>query len=131
VGSQLQLSGKTYRLIGVLPSSFRLPLSEVDVLVPFEVHYPEGGVGVYGVVSYQVRRRTRELGVRMALGASPGGVLALVMGEVARIAVPAVAMGLRRPPPGVTLFPGPQKIKKSFFRVQIRTVSARGSDSGR
>jgi putative ABC transport system permease protein len=52
------------------------------------------GVGVYGVVSYQVGRRTRELGIRMALGASPRSVLALVMTEVARIAVPALAVGL-------------------------------------
>ncbi len=36
-------------------------------------------IGLYGVVAFSVTRRTREIGVRMALGANPGGVLAMVM----------------------------------------------------
>jgi predicted permease len=49
--------------------------------------------GIYGVISYQVARRTREIGVRMALGAARGSVLARVVGEAVALAAAGIAIG--------------------------------------
>lgn len=51
-------------------------------------------VGLYGVRSYLVSRRTREFGVRMAIGASPRDVLALVVREAAATTAAGLAIGL-------------------------------------
>jgi putative ABC transport system permease protein len=51
-------------------------------------------LGIYGVVAFSVARRTREMGVRMALGAAPGQVVRQVMGEAARMALAGTAPGL-------------------------------------
>ncbi|HEX6308668.1 MAG TPA: ABC transporter permease [Longimicrobiales bacterium] len=51
-------------------------------------------IGIYGTVSYTVERRTAELGVRVALGASPAGVLALVLRDGFRPVIAGVVFGL-------------------------------------
>jgi putative ABC transport system permease protein len=52
------------------------------------------GVGLYGVMAYSVSQRTREIGIRMALGADPGGVLRIVMREGLLLALLGIGAGL-------------------------------------
>jgi len=51
-------------------------------------------LGLYGLLSFQVARRTRELGVRTALGAQGGDILSLVFKDGARLVLPGLALGL-------------------------------------
>lgn len=50
--------------------------------------------GIYGVLSFLVAQRTSEIGLRLALGASPGQVVGLVMSEAMRLALAGCAAGL-------------------------------------
>jgi putative ABC transport system permease protein len=51
-------------------------------------------VGIYGVLAYSVGRRTAEIGLRVALGATPGRVLALIVGQGMRPILIGIAIGL-------------------------------------
>jgi ABC-type antimicrobial peptide transport system permease subunit len=51
------------------------------------------GLGLFGVTSYSISRRRREIGIRMALGAAPKSVLGLVLGRVSLLVAMGVALG--------------------------------------
>jgi predicted permease len=72
----------TERLIAMLAVAFGLLATSL------------AGLGLYGVIAFIVQRRTQEIGVRMALGARPGTVLALVMREVGLLVAVGAAVGL-------------------------------------
>jgi len=70
VNEQIGLSLRTERLVASLSAVFGGLATLLAV------------IGLYGVTAYAVMRRTREIGIRMALGAVPGDVIAMVMREV-------------------------------------------------
>jgi ABC-type antimicrobial peptide transport system permease subunit len=51
-------------------------------------------LGLYGLLSYEVTRRTREIGIRMAIGAQAGNVIRLVMGQAVTVATLGAVAGV-------------------------------------
>ena len=78
-------------------------------------------VGLYGVIAYSVSQRTREIGVRMALGAQRGSVYKLVMGEAGRLIVAGLVVGLAAAVGAATL------MEKLLFHVAAWDASTLGA----
>ncbi len=51
------------------------------------------GIGLFGLMSYTVARRTREIGIRMALGSQPGGILRMILRETLLLTLAGIALG--------------------------------------
>jgi ABC-type antimicrobial peptide transport system permease subunit len=51
-------------------------------------------IGLYGVIAYAVNQRTQEMGIRLALGASPGSLLGMIVGQGMKLTAIGVAIGL-------------------------------------
>ncbi|HET9385461.1 MAG TPA: ABC transporter permease [Gemmatimonadales bacterium] len=78
-------------------------------------------VGVFGVLAYSVQQRTREFGVRIALGASATNLLGLVLGNAARVIGTGVVIGL------MCAFAFAQSVASFLFGVQPRDPVTFGS----
>jgi ABC-type antimicrobial peptide transport system permease subunit len=68
-------------------------------------------LGLYGVISYGVAQRRREIGIRVALGAERNGVLRLVVGDGLRLAALGVGIGI------VISFMGARLVQSQLFGV--------------
>jgi predicted permease len=78
----------------VAGASARTEFTMVVLLIAALTALLLGAVGLYGVVSYVVSRRAREIGVRMALGAEPGRIRRMVLTQGLLMAVLGIACGL-------------------------------------
>jgi predicted permease len=74
-------------------------------------------VGLYGVIAYSVSQRTREIGVRIALGAQRGSVYRLILGEAGSLVLVGIGVGLACSITAATL------MRKLLFGVQAWDVS--------
>jgi predicted permease len=79
---QVQDSVFVDRMISILSATFALLATLL------------AGIGLYGMLTYSVQQRTRELGIRMALGAAPATVWAMVMRQIARMFAVGALIGV-------------------------------------
>ncbi|MGH9663043.1 MAG: FtsX-like permease family protein, partial [Bryobacteraceae bacterium] len=100
VDQQVENSLVTERMMATLSSAF----GGVATLL--------AAMGLYGVMAYMVSRRTREIGIRMALGADRGSVLWLVMREVLVLAAAGLTIGL------ISAWAATRLIQAQLFGIQ-------------
>jgi predicted permease len=102
LNQQMQASLVTERLLAGLSATFGI----LALLL--------AAVGVYGVIAYDVARRTREIGIRMALGAQRRTVVGAVLRQVAWIVFPGIVAGL-----GASLI-GAASVEAFLFGIRPR-----------
>ena len=93
-------------VVATLSSMFRIPR---DAFL--------AAIGLYGVMAYTVTRRTREIGIRMALGASGGGVIRMLVSEVLLLAGIGIAVGV----PAAWMLG--KMVESQLYGVQARDVT--------
>jgi putative ABC transport system permease protein len=75
-------------------ASEQMAFTMVLIAIAASVALVLGLIGIYGVMSYVVTQRTGEIGVRLALGADPGGVAGMIVRQGGLVALTGIAVGL-------------------------------------
>ena len=100
VGHEIESLGHEYALsTRTIPQVIRQELVEERVTAMLSGFFAGlalllASIGLYGLMSYAVTRRTREIGIRVAVGAQPKNVLWLVLGETLALALLGIAIGI-------------------------------------
>jgi putative ABC transport system permease protein len=82
-------------LTSLISSTIAEPLFQVRLLVVFSIcALVLAAIGIYGVLAYAVTERTREIGIRVAVGARPRDVVAMVVNRTIALAVAGIAIGV-------------------------------------
>jgi putative ABC transport system permease protein len=82
------------QMIAQTPASFMRRFPALLISIFAGVALLLASIGIYGVVSYSVSQQTHYIGVRMALGASPSAILAMVLKQGLVLAIAGVAIGV-------------------------------------
>jgi len=90
VGSARLSDLRSYVNAAIAPRRFSVGLLAAFTLIALLLTM----LGVYGVAAYAVEQRRREIGVRMALGATPAGIIRLMLGRTLRLAAVGIVVGL-------------------------------------
>jgi putative ABC transport system permease protein len=80
--SRVQVASTLSRIAGTLAGAF----GTIALIL--------AAIGIYAVIAYTTRQRTREIGIRMAVGAQPGDIRKLVLGQGLRMTIIGLALGL-------------------------------------
>jgi ABC-type antimicrobial peptide transport system permease subunit len=87
--------GEVKTMRAVISEAVSTPASTTVLMAVFaSLALVLGTIGIYGVLSFLVSNRTREIGIRMALGAQRRDVLGSVMGEGAKLSLAGIAFGM-------------------------------------
>jgi len=95
-------------------ASEQMAFTMVLIAISASVALILGVIGIYGVMSYVVTQRTAEIGVRLALGAEPRGVAAMIVRQGGAVAVIGIAVGL------MTAFLGSRVMVSLLYGVSAR-----------